>query len=447
MLTYRNFLPESFVPGRLYTNGRGGQGQLGHDITTSNDAPNCALPSAVMLPGDEAVVDVSFGSGQQASVACVTEKGKVYVFGNNYKSRLEPSKSTYIQKPQELRFPSDGLGEATNIHVVQASCGGMHSLYLSNAGHVYHMGGDIAKPKRLQLENITYIDCDHTISGAVSRDGSLYMWGKSPHFPFLTMEPTKVAGFGPSEEKQVALISIGSMYAAIVTTSHELFTCGYGGHGNLGHGSRRSCKSFKKVAYFSERGVEVVFVSCTRAQDGVKGGLNPKSSGNEGPHTSVLTSKGDMYTFGTAHKGVLLNLSKKTGAFNSGFDELIPYRVGDKVRNELERGHEPYDKFGPFTFCISAHIHAAAIGSSERDGKVGYAWGCGSNDGRCGVIRFLIGCNGGLDKMKCYLMAPNRVGIDNTTERVWKPNAGLEGMEVVRCASGRNTMGWICRPR
>ena len=55
-------------------------------------------------------------------------------------------------------------------------------------------------------------------------------------------------------------------------------------------------------------------VSCTRGQEGVKGGLYPKAGGSEGPHTLVVGGSGRLYTCGTCHKGLLANLGPKTGA-------------------------------------------------------------------------------------------------------------------------------------
>ena len=285
------------------------------------------------------------------------------------------------------------------------------------------------------LSNVVYIDCEATISGAVTLAGSLYMWGKSSYLT-VTSSPTLIA-------TAVATVSIGSMYAGYVSTAGELYTWGYGGHGNLGHDNLKSYTRPKVVDFFTSSGVndviKVAMVSCTRGQEGMKGGVNPRGSGCEGPHTNVLSSAGLLYTFGTAHKGLLLNLSKKTGAFNGGFDQSKPYRVGDEVSNERVRGHVDYDHKGPFIFTVSAHIHGGVV---AEDGSA-YAWGCGSNDGRCGVVKFLTGLHGGIDRMKCYLMGLERVGIDEG--ETWKENEGLQGKEVMRCASGRNTMAWIVK--
>merc|ERR1719471_2734021 len=107
---------------------------------------------------------------------------------------------------------------------------------------------------------------------------------------------------------------------------------------------------------------------------------------------------------GTCHKGLLGNLGSKTGAFGKPWDELRPYRLGGRA----------------------------------------WAWGCGSNDGRCGVERFLNMKGEGrppeVDLMKCYMMGPHRIGLARPA--YWK-HPSLRDLRVLMLASGRNHMAAI----
>ncbi|CAE7243138.1 unnamed protein product, partial [Symbiodinium necroappetens] len=80
------------------------------------------------------------------------------------------------------------------------------------------------------------------------------------------------------------------------------------------------------------------------------------------------------------------------------------------------------------------------------DGKA-WAWGCGSNDGRCGVERFLNKKGEGkppeVDMMKCYMMGPHRIGVARPL--YWK-HPSLQGMRVLMLATGRNHMAGIAVP-
>jgi len=157
-----------------------------------------------------------------------------------------------------------------------------------------------------------------------------------------------------------------------------------------------------------------------------------------------------MFTFGTCHKGLACNLGNKDGAFGRAeWDELSPYRVGRRVRNgedkpplsPLSVWPPPYDAVGPIVGAVSGHIHAASLGADGR----AWAWGCGSNDGRCGVERFLNkhGDAGrpAVDTMKCYLMNPHRIGAARA--RYWPHGSGLDSQRVLVLATGRNHMACI----
>ena len=201
----------------------------------------------------------------------------------------------------------------------------------------------------------------------------------------------------------------------------------------------------------------LVSVACTRGQEGVKGGLYPKMGGTEGPHTMCVGGSGRLYTFGTCHKGLLANLGPKTGGFGDDFDELVPYCVGGAPpRNASAPPADPISPYacwpperyaeepGPLVAIASAHIHAATLGA---DGRL-WTWGCGSNDGRCGVERFLNMAGEGrpprTDAMKCYMMGPHRTGIARPL--YWPHGRSLEEVKVTAVATGRNHMACIGIP-
>ena len=225
----------------------------------------------------------------------------------------------------------------------------------------------------------------------------------------------------------------------------------------------------------------IVDVACTRGQPDFKGGhAAGQNGGGEGPHTLVVDTKGQLFTFGTCHKGNLLNLGNKTGGF--GFkdgDELEPYLVGSALKNKqnkppvaaaafivegetkveektklnggetIESGSIPLccwpppytNGLGLIQSVTSGHIHSTCIDQSGR----AWSWGCGSNDGRAGVERFLNMSGEGkppkVDAMKCYMMNPHRVGV--AREKYWKYGASLKNVKVIMLATGRNHMACI----
>ncbi|GAB5366252.1 hypothetical protein AAMO2058_001128500 [Amorphochlora amoebiformis] len=464
--------------GQVYTWGRGGQGQLGHNKQLP--APNCALPYPVK--GLNKVCHVAVGEGQFACVLCVKTDGTVWGFGNNFKGRLGLGSGAgrHVSKPVLL----EKLVEMKQ-HVVEVAAGETHSGVVNLQGQCLMWGlnragciGDgttkyredpvfvlaplAAKSEEeigSRLDGVKHLDISNNTSMAILKDGNLLAWGDNSHgrlgqgsdnpaFSPLPLPVTKVS--------KVTQVSVGSLYSGCITADGDLYTWGYGGHGNLGTGDRKSRFSPTRILLPEpvkgncskvEGSVEVscqlaAFIACTRAQPGLKGGFFPKKGGAEGPHTLVITRKGDLYTFGTCHKGLLANLGNKTGAFGEPWDELKPYKVGGRLRNgKLTTKPKsafaclpPYDRCGPFVEATSAHIHNCVV----NDKGEAWSWGCGSNDGRAGVQRFLNGPQGKTDLMKCYMMGPHRVGV---AEKKWWPyGKSLSGKRVLKIASGRNTM-------
>ena len=90
---------------------------------------------------------------------------------------------------------------------------------------------------------------------------------------------------------------------------------------------------------------------------------------------------------------------------------------------------------------VCGHIHSSALAD---DGRL-WAWGCGSNDGRCGVERFLNRAGENrppeVDTLKCYMMGPHRVGC--ARPRYWPHGPSLDGVRVIAVATGRNHMAAI----
>lgn len=436
--------------GQLYTWGRGTDGQLGQDKVRFPSV-NCALPQPV--PGLRRVVHVACGGGQQGCTGAVTLSGELYTFGNNFNKRLGHGDGPNLAAPKRV----DALaGE----HVIMSAFSADHGAALLKDGRVFLWGsnryGQLGRghcdkasggvPTAVVLPGAsTFIDCEDGYSAAVLDDGKLFTWGCNGHGRLgqgVSAEHVSTPGLACDGVRSV---SLGSLYAGAVTKAGGLLMWGYGGHGNLGLGDRRSHSSPQAVNDLEP----IRQLACTRGQEGCKGGLNPKDGGQEGPHTVAIAVSGAVYTMGTCHKGLLGNLGAKDGAFGRPWDEFKSYRLGGPLRNASEPPMSPlglpppYDAIGPAIQAVSAHIHCAVLCA---DGKA-WAWGCGSNDGRCGVERFLNKKGEGkppeVDMMKCYMMGPHRIGVARPL--YWK-QPSLQGQQVLMLSTGRNHMAAIALP-
>ena len=484
------------TPGVLFCWGRNSDGQCGDTRSGNAKSQQCvALPHPIQLP--RAVVAVACGTGQQGCTFAVLDDGSLYTFGNDSGGRLGHLRASEQRRGSAAPTSMPRKVEAlAGVKVVSACCSDAHALCVTSDGALYSwgkqgrsgcLGRPSVEPNEPALPALVPLpaaaraaDCESGISAAVLADGALCMWGSNQHGRLgLGKEVTKAATptLVPLPEGCGAItsFSLGSLYTACICADGEggadgadsggvadaagkvLLTWGYGGHGNLGHGTRSDLARPTRVA--GEAGsafaaeTALAAVACTRGQEGVKGGLYPRAGGTEGPHTLVIGGSGGLYTFGTCHKGLLCNLGPKTGGFGEEYDELTPYRVGAPVRNGAMPRADPISPYacwpperyasepGPLTAVSSGHIHAAALGA---DGQL-WAWGCGSNDGRCGVERYLNMSGEGkpphADSMKCYMMGPHRVGVARPL--YWPAGPALDGVRVTAMATGRNHMACI----
>jgi alpha-tubulin suppressor-like RCC1 family protein len=481
--------PGEIQAGQLYTWGRGSQGQLGQE-KVKYPKDNCAIPYPV--PNFNSIVWVACGGGQQGCTACVNSIGQLFTFGNNYGFRLGhknlKTERDHARTPRQVK-------SLDHDEIAQVACGLHHMLALSRSGTVYSWGTNrsgclgcgVNDTKHVQREaktvnmvdGILWISAESDYSGCVNKTGQLFMWGGNTWGAGKKSSGEKLwagkLGLGDDCGRHkvtpqrvlslnnafVTRSSLGSVYAGCCTEDGALYMWGYGGHGNLGLGNRNSYATPQLVKHLHEKGEVVVEVACTVGQEGPKGDFYPSTTGNEGPHTVVVALTGGIYTFGTCHKGLLCNLGEKTGGFGEPYDELLPYFVGkDKIRNGKKRPPmspfaawpPPYDESmeAPVVHVVSGHIHCAAVTSNGT----AWAWGCGSNDGRCGVERFLNASGDGerkppkVDTMKCYMMQPHKVGW--VRKKYWRfggATPGLENARVLQLATGRNHMAAIALPK
>ena len=482
----------------LFVWGRNSDGQCGKDRQLVGPKATVPLPCPIELP--KKVAGVACGTGQQGCTFAVLEDGSVFSFGSDSGGRLGHPRDQGAKRGGSQPNPIPRKVEAlASVHVKQVACSEAHALCVTEDGSLYSWGrqgrtgclgrpevgpNEQALPAAVQLlpGPAKLCDCESGVSGAVLRDGRLVMFGRND-FGRLGLGdgadvlkkpvPTPMVVPLPKGCGAVTALSLGSLYSGCICIAGSggsdnggggggggagsiVLTWGYGGHGNLGHGDRSDRYSPTRIAGEGAFVAEASFcsIACTKGQEGVKGGLYPSAGGTEGPHTVVISGSGQLYTFGTCHKGLLCNLGAKTGAFGDDFDELLPYCVGSTPpRNASMPKADPISPYacwpferyvaepGPLTAAVSGHIHAAAIGT---DGRL-WAWGCGSNDGRCGVERFLNMAGEGkpprVDAMKCYLMGPHRVGIARPL--YWPYGPSLDGVCVTAVATGRTHMACI----
>ncbi|CAN6457249.1 unnamed protein product [Victoria cruziana] len=106
--------------GRVLTWGHGRQGQLGHGTSQ-----NCETPKVVEGLREEHIIYVACGS---SSSAAITDKGKLYMWGNAKDFQLgDPGLPEIQPLPFEVKFMMD---EALNPRLLSVAIGATHSMCL-----------------------------------------------------------------------------------------------------------------------------------------------------------------------------------------------------------------------------------------------------------------------------------------------------------------------------
>ncbi|XP_040370454.1 ultraviolet-B receptor UVR8 isoform X4 [Rosa chinensis] len=217
------------------------------------------------------------------------------------------------------------------------ACGGAHTLFLTQAGRVFATGlndfgqlgastdvpyatepvevSGINKPV-VQISAGYYHSCAVTV--LLAEDGELYMWGKNSYGQLglgkrgakTVPAPAKVECLAGITIRMVAL---GSEHSVAVTDGGESLSWG-GGSGRLGHGPESGI-----LGIFKSTGSKKLLLDCC-IQHALTGSLKGKNGTAPsmisrlpcseevscgGYHTCVITSGGELYSWGSNENGCL----------------------------------------------------------------------------------------------------------------------------------------------
>ncbi|XAR73139.1 hypothetical protein NMG60_11007005 [Bertholletia excelsa] len=244
------------------------------------------------------------------------------------------------------------------------ACGGAHTLFLTESGSVYATGlndygqlgisGDISYttvPLRVSglPNNIIKVSAGYSHSSAITVDGELYMWGNNSDGQVgLGKKAAKLVSL-PSKVEcltgvSIKMIALGCAHSIAVTDKGEALSWGGGGSGRLGHGHESSILGLlKSTSEYTPRLIKnledvkiksiaagmlhsacvgengTVFIFGERAVDKVvlgqaKNATTPfmidqlplsEEVACGGYHTCVITSAGELYTWGSNENGCL----------------------------------------------------------------------------------------------------------------------------------------------
>lgn len=185
----------------------------------------------------------------------------------------------------------------SNIIVDQIACAENIIHLLSTSGEVFEVKLQSDQTKAIKIEGfdanavITKIlsHCEGRHFVAISANGDAYSWGVGEFGRLGHSEeclskdfPAKIATLS---DKQVVGASCGTTYTAFITSNGELYTCGQGRFGKLGHGNFDDKAIPTQVAALKSH--KIVDVACGDS------------------HTLCVTDQGKVFVFGDGDFGKL----------------------------------------------------------------------------------------------------------------------------------------------
>jgi len=264
----------------------------------------------------------------------ITQDGEVYIWGRNMYGGLgdstRTSKSTPIDITSELNLESREI-------IIQMSLGNHHSAAVTSGGRLLtwgnnqygQLGDDTTIDKLTPVdvtsqfnlnndEKIIQVSFNGVSSSAITSDGRIFTWGgKTLDIGILVAESVPVditSEFNLNPGEKIIQVSLGGFHYSVITSEGRIFTWGQNDNGQLGDGTTTySSAPIDITSQFSfDEEEKIIQVSLG------------------GSHSSVITSKGRIFTWGENDNGQLGD--------GTTTDILTPYNITANFNlNQAER--------------------------------------------------------------------------------------------------------------
>ncbi|KAF4145274.1 Ubiquitin-transferase HECT domain-containing protein [Phytophthora infestans] len=400
--------------GELFAWGNGSNGRLG--LGDTNDRSN---PTRVILPTIEQGKEADGGPESCSTSVPVRFRhifcgashslglswdGRAYTWGKNNQGQCGHGHTNDQWTIQEIESFEDG--EEAEC-VTYAAGGWEHTLFSTASGRVYSCGcgykdsrragippvlghGDCdrrLKPTLIQSledarEEIVKVACGWDHSLAVSASGKVYTWGsgtngKLGHGDEESFDtPTLVRTM---EGRHVKDAKAGCEHTVFLTYDHELWSCGQGDSGRLGHGDSQTRKRPTKIGLFGQGGLKPVALAVGDKYNLVLVRDNDAQYEGESESEPASISKAQQQA-SSSHGATRLNNRLRTGhkrhqsSREKEFGAIWVLSVADGINpkgNSPTTTYNDPDSARSAALFIAGHVDRLATGytCNELDGK------------------------------------------------------------------------------
>ncbi|ETV75315.1 hypothetical protein, variant 1 [Aphanomyces astaci] len=227
--------------------------------------PNKKVPLMAAFPSSVRITSVSCGWKHSL---LATRDGRVFAWGKGRSGELAMGPHvTDVAVPTVV--PS-----LTGQPIRRVCCGWQHSVFLTDLGHVWTSGSNkhgqlgVAnslrgfEPCRALIDDViddVAVGWHHVV--CIGQSGVVYSWGKGDlgQLGSGVFESTSTPQPIPVGDRTSPIVQVasGSEHSLFVTAAGDVYSCGWGEHGNLGHDDTANVASPTKVEYFYARRVRI----------------------------------------------------------------------------------------------------------------------------------------------------------------------------------------------